>query len=76
MTSNLILKTSRFEITDLKALTSNFCLEEHFFFPFGLPGFEAEPPCHCDGPVPSRGQNKTPQHLHQLQLCFPLVRYL
>lgn len=37
-------------------LTSNFCLEEHFFFPFGLPGFEAVLPCHCNGPAPSSAQ--------------------
>lgn len=39
-----------------KILTSNFCLEEHFFFPFGLPGFDAEPACHCNGPAPSSGR--------------------
>lgn len=49
----------------LKLLASNFCLDGRGFFPFCLTGFEAEPPCHCKGPVPSRGENRTK---HQVDL--------
>lgn len=42
-----------------EGLTSNFCrTEENFFLPFGLAGFEAEPPDHCSEPGPSAGGKK------------------